>query len=122
MQTMKVEKDDAMDKADESEQKLRCASARQTKLEEELEELIKKSHCLELEVGRTTLELELLEEKLEEKEKSLNAAELEVGNLDRWEKSFSQALTMMQQASAGIGSRPGKMGRLLTFGKSGMKI
>ena len=90
MQTMKVEKDDAMDKADESEQKLRTASARQTKLEEELEELIKKSHCLELEVGRATLELELLEEKLEEKEKGLNAAELEVGNLDRWEKSFSQ--------------------------------
>ena len=45
MQTMKVEKDDAMDKAEECERKLKSASGRRTKLEDELEELIKKSHC-----------------------------------------------------------------------------
>ena len=78
MKTMKVEKDDAMDNADDCERKLKSASGRRTKLEDELEELIKKSHCLELEVGQASLELELLEEKLEEKEKSLNAVELEV--------------------------------------------
>ena len=77
MKTMKVEKDDAMDNADDCERKLKSASGRRTKLEK-LEELIKKSHCLELEVGQASLELELLEEKLEEKEKSLNAVELEV--------------------------------------------
>ena len=49
MQAMKVEKDNAMDRADVSEVKAREASVRAAKSEEEVEELVKKSQQLEVE-------------------------------------------------------------------------
>merc|ERR1712080_636371 len=76
MQAMKVEKDNAMDRADVCEQASKDAKVRAGKAEEEVEELIKKSQQLEVELDKTM-------EKLKEKENSLSSAELEVAALNR---------------------------------------
>merc|ERR1711884_931649 len=65
MDAMKVEKDNAMDRADVCEQASKDAKVRAGKAEEEVEELL------------TTTE------KLKEKENSLSSAELEVAALNR---------------------------------------
>merc|ERR1712212_82423 len=75
MQAMKVEKDNAMDRADVCEQASKDAKVRAGKAEEEVEELIKKSQQME--------ELLTTTEKLKEKENSLSSAELEVAALNR---------------------------------------
>merc|ERR1711872_725170 len=80
MQAMKVEKDNAMDRADVCEQ---AAKVRATKAEEEVAELVKKSQQLEVELDKTTEELLTTTEKLKEKENSLLSAELEVNALNR---------------------------------------
>merc|ERR1711955_47638 len=76
MQAMKVEKDNAMDRADVCEQASKDAKVRASKAEEEVEELVKKSQQLEVELDKTS-------EKLKEKEHALAAAELEVNALNR---------------------------------------
>merc|ERR1712226_1174981 len=78
MQAMKVEKDNAMDRSDVCEQASKDAKVRAGKAEEEVEELIKKSQQLEVELDKTMEELLTTTEKLKEKENSLAAAELEV--------------------------------------------
>merc|ERR1712107_927774 len=82
MQAMKVEKDNAMDRADVCEQASKDAKVRAGKAEEEVEELIKKSQ-LEVELDKTMEELLTTTEKLKEKEHALAAAELEVNALNR---------------------------------------
>merc|ERR1711962_1510908 len=79
---MKVEKDNAMDRADVCEQASKDAKVRAGKAEE-VEELIKKSQQLEAELDRTKEDLLTTTEKLKEKEQSLTAAELEVNSLNR---------------------------------------
>merc|ERR1712077_176666 len=79
MQAMKVEKDNAMDRADVCEQASKDAKVRAGKAEEEVEELIKKSQQLEVELDKTMEELLTTTEKLKEKEHALAAAELEEG-------------------------------------------
>merc|ERR1711872_825151 len=73
---MKVEKDNAMDRSDACEQASKDARIRAEKAEEEVAELVKKSQQLEVDLDKTT-------EQLEEKEKALLAAELEVNALNR---------------------------------------
>merc|ERR1711955_122239 len=82
MQAMKVEKDNAMDRADVCEQASKDAKVRASKAEEEVEELVKKSQQLEVELDKTSEELLTTTEKLKEKEHAL-AAELEVNALNR---------------------------------------
>merc|ERR1711962_1577222 len=81
MQAMKVEKDNAMDRADVCEQASKDAKIRAGKAEEEVEELIKKSQQLEVELDKTMEEL--LTTTVKEKEHALAAAELEVNALNR---------------------------------------
>merc|ERR1711942_215300 len=83
MQAMKVEKDNAMDRADACEQAAKDAKGRANKAEEEVAELVKKSQQLEVELDKTTEELLTTTEKLKEKENALSAAELEVNALNR---------------------------------------
>merc|ERR1711915_453856 len=75
MQAMKVEKDNAMDRADSCEQAAKDAKVRSTKAEEEVAELVKKSQQLEVELDKTTEELLTTTEKLKERENSLLSAE-----------------------------------------------
>merc|ERR1719367_940704 len=79
---MKVEKDNAMDRADVCEQASKDAKVRAGKAEE-VEELVKKSQQLEVELDKTLEELLTTTEKLKEKENSLSSAELEVNVLNR---------------------------------------
>ena len=59
------------------------AKVRAGKAEEEVEELVKKSQQLEVELDKTLEELLTTTEKLKEKENSLSSAELEVNVLNR---------------------------------------
>merc|ERR1711872_582553 len=83
MQSMKVEKDNAMDRSDICEQAAKEAKIRASKAEEEVAELVKKSQQLEVELDKTKEELLATTQKLDEKEKALLAAELEVSSLNR---------------------------------------
>merc|ERR1711972_340418 len=83
MQAMKVEKDNAMDKADTCELAAKEAKVRASKAEEEVADLVKKAQQLEIELGKTQEELMAVTEKLKEKENTLAAAELEVNCLNR---------------------------------------
>ena len=80
---MKVEKDNAMDKADKCELSAKDAKRKATKAEEEVADLMKKSCELEMELGKATEDLVSTTQKLEEKEKSLLCSELEVNSLNR---------------------------------------
>merc|ERR1712115_627647 len=80
---MKVEKDNAMDRADACEQAAKDAKVRAAKAEEEVAELVKKSQALEVELDKTGEELLTTTEKLKEKENALSSAELEVNSLNR---------------------------------------
>merc|ERR1712059_193010 len=71
------------DRADVCEQASKDAKVRAAKAEEEVEELVKKSQQLEVELDKTTEELLTTTEKLKEKESALSAAELEVNALNR---------------------------------------
>merc|ERR1711970_1035512 len=73
-QAMKVEKDNAMDRADACEQAAKDAKARATKSEEEVAELVKKSQQLEVELDKASEELLTTTQQLDEKEKALLAA------------------------------------------------
>merc|ERR1711892_976006 len=77
MQSIKIEKDNAMDRTDACEQAAKDAKVRAAKAEEEVAELIKKSQQLEVELDKTQEDLLTTTEKLKEKENSLSAAELE---------------------------------------------
>merc|ERR1712106_178847 len=83
MQSMKIEKDNAMDRTDACEQAAKDAKVIAAKAEEEVAELIKKSQQLEVELDKTQEELLTTTEKLKEKENALSGAELEVNALNR---------------------------------------
>merc|ERR1712083_1037281 len=72
MQAMKVEKDNACDQADVSEEKMKAARIRAQKGEDEVEELVIKS--LQLEMNALTRRVSGLEEDLEKTEEKMVAA------------------------------------------------
>merc|ERR1711935_497055 len=83
MQAMKVEKDNACDQTDVSEEKMKAARLRAEKGEDEVEELLIKSRQLETELDVTAERLGIAQLQLEEKEKQLAATELEMNALTR---------------------------------------
>merc|ERR1712212_343878 len=83
MQAMKVEKDNACDRVDASEEQCKAARLRASKAEDEVDELVTKSRQLETELDLTTEKLGIATLQLEEKEKQLAASELEMNALNR---------------------------------------
>merc|ERR1739847_263499 len=83
MQAMKVEKDNACDRADVCEEASKVAKVRASKAEDEVAELVAKTRQLETELDLTTEKLAIVSLQLEEKEKSLLAAEAEMNALNR---------------------------------------
>merc|ERR1711936_145750 len=75
MQAMKVEKDNACDRADVCEEASKVAKVRAEKAEDEVAELVAKSRQLETELDLTNEKLGIVSLQLEEKEKALLAAE-----------------------------------------------
>merc|ERR1712095_38143 len=75
MQAMKVEKDNACDRADQCEEASKAAKVRAEKAEDEVAELNAKARQLETELDLCTERLGIVTLQLEEKEKSLMAAE-----------------------------------------------
>merc|ERR1712227_316498 len=75
MQAMKVEKDNACDQADVSEEKMKAARICAQKGEDEVAELELKSRQLETELDITAERLSIATLQLEEKEKQLAATE-----------------------------------------------
>merc|ERR1712002_666859 len=83
MQAMKLEKDNAMDRADACEQQAKDANLRAERAEEEVRELQKKMQQLENDLDQTQEKLMNANQRLEEKEKALQNAEGEVAALNR---------------------------------------
>merc|ERR1712233_217855 len=83
MQAMKVEKDNACDRVDASEEQCKAARLRASKAEDEVDELMTKARQLETELDLTTEKLGIATLQLEEKEKQLSATELEMAALNR---------------------------------------
>merc|ERR1711874_951344 len=80
MEAMKVEKDNACDRVDASEEQCKAARLRASKAEDEV---VTKSRQLETELDLTTEKLGIATLQLEEKEKQLSATELEMAALNR---------------------------------------
>uniref|UniRef100_A0A090X7M0 Putative tropomyosin n=1 Tax=Ixodes ricinus TaxID=34613 RepID=A0A090X7M0_IXORI len=78
MQAMKLEKDNAVDRAETAEQQSRDAALRAEKAEEEVRSLQKKIQSIENELDQVQEQLPQANNKLEEKDKALQAAEAEV--------------------------------------------
>merc|ERR1712150_417387 len=85
-------KDNAMDRADASEEGSKAAKVRAEKAEEEVLELTNKARQLETELDITSERLSIITMQLEEKEKSLLAAEAEVNALNRRVKQLEEDL------------------------------
>merc|ERR1712029_561928 len=104
MQAMKVEKDNACDRADQCEEASKAAKLRAEKAEDEVAELNAKARQLETELGLTTEKLAIVTLQLEEKEKSLMAAEAEMNALNRrvsgLEEDLEKTEEKLQQAMA----------------------
>merc|ERR1712241_1270671 len=97
MQAMKVEKDNAYDQADVSEEKMKAARIRAQKGEDEVEELLIKSRQLETELDVTTERLGIATLQLEEKEKQLAATGLEE-DLEKTEEKMVAAVSKLDKA------------------------
>merc|ERR1712223_2297003 len=76
MEAMKVEKDNACDRVDASEEQCKAARLRASKAEDEVDELETKLDLTTEKLGIATLQLE-------EKEKQLSATELEIAAFNR---------------------------------------
>merc|ERR1712020_732885 len=111
MQAMKVEKDNACDRADVCEEASKAAKLRAEKAEDEVAELNAKARQLETELDLTTERLGIVTLQLEEKEKSLMAAEAEMNalnrrvsgleeDLEKTDEKLQQALTKLDKAGA----------------------
>merc|ERR1712165_68129 len=99
MQAMKVEKDNACDQADVSEEKMKAARVRAQKGEDEVEELVLKSRQLETELDVTSERLSIATLQLEEKEKQLAATELEMNALTRRVSGLEEDLEKTEVAA-----------------------
>merc|ERR1712168_1194464 len=83
MQAMKVEKDNACDRADVCEEASKVAKVRAEKAEDEVSELTAKARQLETELDLCSEKLGIVSLQLEEKEKALLASEAEMNALNR---------------------------------------
>merc|ERR1711915_127645 len=104
MQAMKVEKDNACDRADVCEEASKAAKLRAEKAEDEVAELNAKARQLETELDLCTEKLGIVTLQLEEKEKSLMAAEAEMNALNRrvsgLEEDLEKTEEKLQQANS----------------------
>merc|ERR1712117_8852 len=98
MQAMKVEKDNACDRVDASEEQCKAARLRASKAEDEVDELVTKSRQLETELDLTTEKLGIATLQLEEKEKQLSATELEMAALNRRGSGLEEDLEKAEAA------------------------
>merc|ERR1711923_580635 len=109
MQAMKVEKDNACDRSDQSEEASKAAKLRASKAEDEVSELVAKARQLEIELDLCTEKLAIVTLQLEDKEKSLMAAEAEMNalnrrvsgleeDLEKTEEKLTQASTKLDKA------------------------
>jgi len=104
MQAMKLEKDNAMDKADTCENQYKDANMRAEKVLEEVGDLQKKFVQVEVDLETSKQQLEQANKDLEEKEKNLASTEQEVATLNRkvqqiekiW-KNLKSAQTVLPQ-------------------------
>merc|ERR1712088_1228565 len=110
MQAMKVEKDNACDQADVSEEKMKAARIRAQKGEDEVEELLIKSRQLETELDVTTERLGIATLQLEEKEKQLAATELEMNALTRRVSGLEEDLEKTEEKMVAAVSKLDKAG------------
>merc|ERR1712212_112697 len=97
MQAMKVEKDNACDRADVCEEASKVAKVRASKAEDEVAELVAKTRQLETELDLTTEKLAIVSLQLEEKEKSLLAAEAEMNALNRRVQQLEEDLEKTEE-------------------------
>merc|ERR1712010_206937 len=110
MQAMKVEKDNACDQADVSEEKMKAARIRAQKGEDEVEELLIKSRQLETELDMTAERLGIATLQLEEKEKQLAATELEMNALTRRVSGLEEDLEKTEEKMVAAVSKLDKAG------------
>merc|ERR1719481_500253 len=108
---MKVEKDNACDRADQCEEASKAAKLRASKAEDEVSELAAKARQLETELDLCSERLGIVTLQLEEKEKALMAAEAEMNalnrrvsgleeDLEKTEEKLQQANTKLDKAGA----------------------
>jgi chromosome segregation ATPase len=99
MQAMKLEKDNAMDKADTCEGQAKDANLRADKVNEEVQDLTKKLTQVGLDFETFKNNLELANKSLEEKEKNLTATESEVASLNRKTQQIEEDLEKSEERS-----------------------
>jgi len=100
MQAMKVEKDNLCDRCDEVEQKMKDANIRQSKAEEENNELVQKSRTLEIDVDKYGEKLNTQVMAQEAKEAQVLAAEAEFNRLNRRVQELEEDLEITEQKYA----------------------
>ncbi|KAH7727645.1 tropomyosin [Aphelenchoides avenae] len=83
MQAMKIEKDNALDRADAAEEKVRQITEKLERTEEELRDTQKKMMQTENDLDKAQEDLAQANGQLEEKEKKVQEAEAEVASLNR---------------------------------------
>merc|ERR1712106_432132 len=108
MQAMKVEKDNACDQVDVSEEKMKAARVRAQKGEDEVEELLTKSRQLETDLDVTAERLSIATLQLEEKEKQLAATELEMNALTRRVSGLEEDLEKTEEKFVAAVAKPDK--------------
>ncbi|CRK92130.1 CLUMA_CG005729, isoform F [Clunio marinus] len=99
MQAMKLEKDNAQDKADTCEGQYKDANAKAAKVEEEVADLIKKLAQIESDLEAHKNALEQANKDLEEKEKLLTSTESEVAALNRKVQQVEEDLEKSEERS-----------------------
>ena len=99
MQAMKLEKDNAVDKADTCENQAKDANARADKLKEEVRDLEKKLVQVEADLISSKEQLEKANQELEEKEKLLTSTESEVATLNRKVQQIEEDLEKSEERS-----------------------
>merc|ERR1712138_79968 len=110
MQAMKVEKDNACDRADVCEEASKVAKVRAEKAEDEVAELVAKSRQLETELDLTNEKLGIVSLQLEEKEKALLAAEAEMNALNRRVQNLEEDLEKAEEKLVAANGKLDKAG------------
>merc|ERR1712138_143348 len=110
MQAMKVEKDNACDRADVCEEASKVAKVRAEKAEDEVAELVAKSRQLETELDLTNEKLGIVSLQLEEKEKALLAAEAEMNALNRRVQNLEEDLEKTEEKLVAANGKLDKAG------------
>lgn len=99
MQAMKLEKDNAVDKADTCENQAKDANSRVDKLNEEVRDCEKKLVQVEADLVSSKDALEKANHELEEKEKLLTSTESEVATLNRKVQQIEEDLEKSEERS-----------------------